>query len=117
MKITFKEREVLVEKEEGDAPIYGESVLFHKIKSILNANGFDIIKKLMWKDGHLVSEQEYYLRDRKWRWCIHDNHFAVRNLAEDYRLDGNVSLDFAGLQDMIITYPTGSYSDRKAVTA
>ena len=60
-----------VTKEPGDkircnnVEARGESTLLHHIKKILNARGYDLIKKHMWKDGHLMADQQQYLRTRK----------------------------------------------------
>ena len=62
MKIELieKENKCIIEKEIKDPKFYGvvgakgESNLLYHIKHILNKQGFDFIKKRMWKDGHLV---------------------------------------------------------------
>ena len=60
-----------VVKEPGD-PIFrnggwgdAESRLLYHVKNILNARGYDLIKKRMWKDGHLMDSHQLYLRTRK----------------------------------------------------
>ena len=73
MKITIlrKSHQVIVEREPGDPKFYGvrnaagESRLLYHIKQRLNNLGYDIIKKRMWKDGHLVDDLQQYLRTRK----------------------------------------------------
>ncbi len=71
MKIEFHETHIMVFREKGDKAFYGvmnaagESNLFHAIKKHLNAKGFDLIKKRMHKDGHMVSELQQYIRTRK----------------------------------------------------
>jgi hypothetical protein len=48
--------------------------------------GFDVVKKVMSTDGHLVGGDTYpyYLRERKWAWCIHDELYAIRDIAEEF---------------------------------
>ena len=61
----------VVTKEPGDKircenrEARGESTLLHHIKKILNARGYDLIKKRMWRDGHMMDEMQQYLRTRK----------------------------------------------------
>lgn len=50
------------QKYYGDIEAKGESLLLHHLKQLLNANGFDLIKKRMWKDGHMVDVYQQYLR-------------------------------------------------------
>jgi len=76
-----------------------ESALLYDIKKALAARGFsDLIKKPMWKDGHLTADTQQYLRTRNHRSIgphvyIHDEMYAIRDLAEDWKLDGNVRLE------------------------
>lgn len=72
MKLEFKGPYLLeVTREEGDPKYYGvknaagESKLLHAIKTQLNKEGYNLIKKRMWKDGHLVDDCQQYLRTRK----------------------------------------------------
>jgi hypothetical protein len=104
MKITIEEYTLTVEREPGDPKFYqssgswgnNESRLLYHIKKKLNSMGYDFIKKLMWKDGHLTSQYQHYLRARKIPVkpreieSIWDTSFAVRNCAEDYN-EGGVS--------------------------
>lgn len=87
MKVTIKGNVVLAQAEEGDARIRDESDLFHHLKKALNAQGRDLIKKCPEKDGHMFSAP-FYLRDRNWDYCIIDNHYALRDSAEEYRKNG-----------------------------
>ena len=71
MRIEFHESYILVFREKGDKAYYGvknaagESALLYAIKKQLNAQGYDLIKKRMCKDGHLVDDMQQYLRTRK----------------------------------------------------
>ena len=71
MKVELRERCCIVTKEPGDPHFSGvfhaagESRLLYHIKKILNARGYDLIKKRMWKDGHLMDDMQQYLRTRK----------------------------------------------------
>ncbi len=71
MKIEFHDSYILVFREAGDKAYYGvknaagESALLYAIKKILNSQGYDLIKKRMHKDGHMVADMQQYLRTRK----------------------------------------------------
>ena len=61
----------MVIREKGD-PVFsgnhnaaGESRLLYHLKQVLKNLGYDLIKKRMWRDGHLVADQQQYLRTRK----------------------------------------------------
>jgi hypothetical protein len=71
MRIEFHGTYIEVFREKGDKAFYGvqnaagESNLLYAIKKKLNSQGYDLIKKRMWKDGHLVDDMQQYLRTRK----------------------------------------------------
>ena len=78
-----------------------ESAFWYALKKVLEAGprdpegkSFDLVKKIMSKDGHLVGGDTYpyYLRDRKWRYCIHDPNYAVRDLVEELYRTGSITL-------------------------
>jgi hypothetical protein len=102
MKLEFKESLLIVTREEGDKKYYGtinaagESNLLHAIKTELNKQGYNLIKKRMWRDGHLVDDMQQYLRTRKKGAgkadiCIWNSRWAIRG-ANDYFNDGQVEL-------------------------
>jgi len=66
------------------------------MKIVLNNNGFDLIKKRMHKDGHLVDDMQQYLRTRHKRSntphiMIHSPFFAFRGAEQDWN-EGEVVL-------------------------
>jgi len=98
--LDFEESVCRVEREDGPK-IYDESILLFAVKCSLRAQGHDVIKKLMWKDGHLVSESQHYIRTRKAptsdsydqsRFMIWDTEYAIRRVTEPYNEDGVVIL-------------------------
>lgn len=88
----------------------GESRLLYHVKlRILNGEvenqgdlPTDVIKKRMWKDGHLVDVDQLYLRTRKpchkdkdgdkMYLAIHNTHWAIRGLDTDFNEDGECHL-------------------------
>lgn len=102
MKLDFINNALQVTREANDPKYYGvlngagESNLFHAIKVELNKQGYDLIKKRMWKDGHLVDDMQQYLRTRKKGAgkadiYIYSNFWAIRGANEDFN-NGSVTL-------------------------
>lgn len=90
-------------REPGEPAVKDESQLLHRLKKLLVARGEDVIKKLMWKDGHMVDDRQHYVRSRNPRkegsYAIHDPEYAIRNAAEEYNKKGQVDLEIVGLGD------------------
>lgn len=79
-------------KEDGGDP---NSRLYYRIKEILNDEGYGLIKKRMWKDGHLVDVERQYLATRNpngQNFCIYDNQYALRDARDEYNKEGKVTL-------------------------
>lgn len=103
MRLVFEKHNLHVYREDGDPKYYGvlnaagESRLLYAIKNQLNAAGYDLIKKRMHKDGHLVSEMQQYLRVRKPSGdpekdiCIWNGYWQIRGIEEDFN-DGHTVL-------------------------
>jgi hypothetical protein len=95
-KLTFTKTTLTVEREPGDPRFYGvqyakgESNFLHFLKKLLNEQyGFDLIKKRMWKDGHMVDDMQQYLRTRKPtskgpKVMLWNTHWAINGLEEDW---------------------------------
>jgi len=86
-----------VTKESGDKKFYrsewalAESGFLHQVKLALIEQGFDVIKKRMWKDGNLVDDIQQYVRTRKWtskdasnEWAIYNSNWAIYDLGEQF---------------------------------
>lgn len=79
----------------GEPSVKSESAFWYKLKQHLNdCYGTDLIKRIMSKDGHLVGGDNYpyYLRDRKWNYCIHDPDYCFRELHKTYNSGERVRL-------------------------
>lgn len=64
--------------------IYKDSTLYYHIAKHLNNMGYSVIRKEMVKDGHMVSENVYYIRDKKWRYCWYDLDANIRSITKAY---------------------------------
>lgn len=72
MKVHFDgEHKLLVRREPGGKPITGggwgsaDSRLLYQVQQVLRQQGWDLVKKLAYKDGHMVSDHVHYLRTRR----------------------------------------------------
>lgn len=105
MKVTLniKKRVCTVKREDNDPKFNdsewgsGESRLLYHVKNILNAKGYDLIKKRMCKDGHMVSEDQLYLRSRNLKSkkpiAIFNSFWQVRGANECFNEHGSVEFD------------------------
>ena len=93
MQVELKEHELIARKSPGDKPISEESQLLHRIKEVLRKQGHDVIKKEMVKDGHLVSENVYYLRQRRSKWVIWNSSYQIYDASQDYNKHGFTTLN------------------------
>ena len=104
MKVYIKDGLVHVTKEKGDprfsgvANAAGESRLLYHIKKIMNARGYDLIKKHMYQDGHLVADMQQYLRTRKPSGnmnkdiYIWNNEWCIEGAEAELNRDGHTTL-------------------------
>ncbi len=101
MKVILKQTECIAIKEPGDKRFThgswgsAESWLLYKIKQQLNKLGLDLIKKRMWKDGHLVDDDQLYLRSRKNTSdaiAIYNSQYAIEDAGDTFNKQGSVSL-------------------------
>ena len=94
MLIDLTNKSYLVVRKEVTDPKFGkrESTFFYHLCKALKAQGYDCIKKLAYKDGHLVDDDMYYIRDRKNRWCVWDESHALRLVSQDFDKEGIVKL-------------------------
>lgn len=87
---------------------YGaESRLLYRVQKILNGRGYDLIKKRMWRDGHMFgAEHTQYLRSQDIKSVpslyIYHADYALEVAAESFNVLGRARLDVvygAGTED------------------
>lgn len=113
MKVTLNENTCHVEAEPGDPRFtkqgskmsrsgFGnrESRFLHHVKLALKAQGHDVIKKRMWKDGHMVSDHQQYIRERRWKFAVYWGSYAIRDAVDDFIQEGEVTLQV--VRDLIV---------------
>ena len=102
MKLEIEGNTLTVIKEKGDPRPKssgwcpdGESPLLYHVKNILNRDyGYNLAKVRMCKDGHLVSEEQHYLRplkrnkDNSKNIYIYNTHWCIHGAEEDFNRDG-----------------------------
>ena len=95
MKIVFNNNYATVQKSTADEKFKNESALWYGLKKLLISMGHDVIKKNPDKDGQMTSAP-YYVRTRKRKgpdsFLLHDDNYAVRDLAKDFNTRGEVHL-------------------------
>ena len=91
MILTWTEHSLTIQRETGDPKFYGvreakgESNLLYYLKKHLNKQGFDLIKKRMWKDGNMMDDMQQYLRSRVKKGkaiMLWNGNWAIRGLEE-----------------------------------
>lgn len=94
MKVEFDEKKmVCIVTKEADDKKYrrggwssAESTFLYDLKNKLNELGLNVIKKRMSADGHLVSEEQQYIRSRNVNkpgaFCIRNLQYLIRDLGE-----------------------------------
>jgi len=93
MRYEFKDGGITVSRD-GGKKLYSESVFLYHLKQALQRDGYDVIKKLMPKDGHLVADTQHYIvsHNRNHGFAIWDSAYAIRFTYEPYNQDGEVTL-------------------------
>lgn len=107
MRVTINDDKTrcTIESEPGDPAFRdggwgdGESRLLYHVKLALREQGYDMVKKRMWKDGHMVDERQQYLRTRKGKpiLAIWNDRWVIEGADDILRRDGHVSLTMADL--------------------
>ena len=109
MKVELKGNVCIVTREKGDPKFrntgygangnQGESKLLYHVKKILIARGYDLIKKRVQKDNHLMGDQyQQYIRTRKPSGESHkdiyifNHNYAIRGAEVGFNEDGIVHL-------------------------
>ena len=87
-------------REKEDAKIYSDSALWHKIKKQLIVMGYDVIKKLMHKDGNMVDSSQHYVRTKNYftgkgsGFALHFGNYMIYPMYEDWNDKGSICLEF-----------------------
>jgi len=104
MNVEIKNHVCIVTREKDDPKFYGvvngtgESKLLYAVKKKLNDQGYNLIKKRMYKDGHLVDDLQQYLRTQKPSGnpekdiYIYNSNWNVQGAEENYNKEGIVIL-------------------------
>lgn len=94
MRVIVNQTNVVVEATAEKERYRTESAFFYALKIVLQAQGYDVIKRLMSRDGHLMGEEKYthYIRDRKWKFAVIDGNWAVRAVEKEFNDSRSVNL-------------------------
>lgn len=94
MIVKIEDAIVKVIKEKEDPRFYNEGRFLYSVQQELKEQGYDVVKKLMHKDGHLVSESQHYLRQRDWEWMIWNPYYSVYGAHEKFNEFEEVELEY-----------------------
>lgn len=94
-----------VTKEKGD-PYFSrsdwsdaESTFLYHVKEELIKQGYDVIKKRMWIDGHLVADSRQYIRTRSTNsddfLMVYNSNYAAVDAGEEFNKNGFYNLTIA----------------------
>ena len=100
MTVEWRKHSIVCRREDGDPKFYGvmnaagESRVLYFLKTHLNGEGFDLIKKRMWKDGHLMADMQQYLRSRSQKEgvMIWNGSWQIEGAEAPWNLHGKVTL-------------------------
>jgi len=105
VKLDFDKHVCEVTKEKGDPRFYSgswgdaESRFLYHVKQQLVKQGCDVIKKRMWKDGHLVDDSQQYIRSRNINsddvLMIYNSNYAIVDAGEEFNKSGFYNLTIA----------------------
>ena len=76
-----------------------ESPFLYCVKQELIKQGFDVIKKLAWKDGGLCDMKQQWIRTRHFEgkttpeFALYNGASCIQDAGEEYNRDGEYSLD------------------------
>lgn len=82
-------------KDPIDKPIKDESQLLYHVKNHLTRQGHVLIKKRMWKDGHMVDDKQQYVRSKNLRkdpFCVYNSTWQIADAHWEYNERGVVTL-------------------------
>ena len=106
VKLDFKNHVCTVTRENGDPRFHSsgwaqaESTFLYHVLQEVKKQGYDVIKKRMWKDGHLVDDTQQYIRTRKWgrvdsqsnEFAIYNSEYDIYDACEEFNTSGEIRL-------------------------
>lgn len=83
--------------ESGDNKNWSDSTMLYHVKQTLQKMGYDVIKKRMWKDGHMVDDEQQYIKTRSHKvdkdsFCAWQVYYSVRTMADENKKYGSIEL-------------------------
>jgi len=98
VELNFKNSHCIVTKEDGDLKFRhsgwasAESTFLYHVKKEILAQGHDVIKKRMWKDGHLMDDETQYIRARDKSWCVWNSSHQIFDAGIEFNEQGKIVL-------------------------
>lgn len=88
MILVIKGSSLEILKEITDKRPKNDSHFWFFVRNAFRSRGVDCIKKLAYKDGHLVDNDTHYVRARNGSFYVWDRHYQIRSVARDFWRDG-----------------------------
>ena len=82
----------------GSPKFYKESALYRHVCRLLNSAGWNVVKQVPDKDGHMFGAP-YYIREKRRKWCLYDNYYAIRCLHEAFNAGEKVYLFYFDMKN------------------
>ena len=87
IQIYDKYKKIFVQRQD-DERIHKESTFYYKLVKLLNEHKFfsnnHLFRKQMSADGHLVSDNVYYITNKTRNIRIYDSNYALRDVARTF---------------------------------
>ena len=88
----------------GYSDVGAESTFLYHVQQALKDQGYDVIKKRMWRDGHLVDDAQQYIRTRsglskQGDFAIWNSSYAIYDAGERFNEDGEITLAVELVED------------------
>jgi hypothetical protein len=101
--LDFENGKCIVKKTDGDKNFHtstwslAESNFLYKVKQEIQKMGYDVIKKRMYKDGHMVDDTQQYIRTRSWNgkdgeFCIYNTNYSLFDAGLIFNKDNEIEL-------------------------
>jgi hypothetical protein len=99
MKYTHNGSRFIITASDDKEKYRTETAFFYALKLAMQANGLDVVKKRMWKDGHMTDNYNLYIRDRKWKYCVVDPQHCVRAIYTEFNENRSVTMMYVDWSD------------------
>lgn len=91
MILRFDQGGLTVTREASDKRIPKESTFYYYVVQQLRNQGYDVVRQVPSKDGHLTGAP-FYIRERKGEWALFHNEYAIVSAHEEFNKRRSIRL-------------------------